>query len=166
MAIDHPWSAIPPVHNAAAPRARRQVATKPPGFTRRRFIRSATVLGGSMALGVLDVVGSLGARIAAATVGDEYTSCANYDDWPGYNNNTLICVGGTYGGGYCGSDKWFKDGLFGGTQYIPIKACGTGGLTAKNAWRWTHSGTQYRCADGMVCSSQQCVFRICSASNP
>ena len=30
---------------------------------------------------------------AGATVGSEYTTCAGYENWSGYNNNTLVCVG-------------------------------------------------------------------------
>ena len=168
MRQEHPWSAIPAVHSSAEPGALRQVARRSAGLTRRRFIRSAIVLGGAAALGVLDFVGSLGGTRAAATVGSEHAHCAGYDGWSGYNNNTAKCVGGYYSSFYCGSDKWFKNGLFGSTQYTPVKACGDGSWSddKRNAWRWTHSGTPYRCADGVVCSSQQCVFRICSASNP
>jgi hypothetical protein len=105
---------------------------------------------------------------AHATVGTEWTGsgCGGYSNWAGYNNNTKVCVGATYSSAYCGTDKWFKNGTFNSVIYTPQVACGDGTFDHRNAWRWTHNGTAYRCADGIACSQVTCSFVICSAANP
>jgi len=126
-------------------------------------------LGGAVALNALQALSGVKLRRASATVGTEYSNCANYDTWPGYDNNSLVCVGFPYSYIYCGSDGWFKNGSFDGgtTQYRPVRICGAGGLSARNAWRWPHGQNRYRCADGQFRYLRNgtwtaWVYRICS----
>jgi hypothetical protein len=137
-------------------------------LSRRRFVQSVLVLGGALSLNGLQVLSGIKLRPAGAMVGSEYTDCAGYSNWNGYNNNTLVCVGGAYSYIYCGSDGWFKYGYFDGgyTYYTPITICGNG-IPKRNAWRWPHGPYRYRCADGnfYYYSSGRWVgplFKICS----
>ena len=145
------WDSLPSVEpqpgdvpEVAAPKdaPRRRVS-------RRRFMQGALAVGGALSLNGLQVLSGVKLRPATAAVGSEYLDCANYGNWSGYNNNTLVCVGGAYSYIYCGSDGWFKNGYFdnGYTFYTPIAACGNG-LPKRNAWRWPHGSYRYRCADG------------------
>lgn len=134
---------------------------------RRQLLRSGLAIASVVALNAVGRVPGFRLPRAYATVGTEHLNCAGYSTWAGYDNNTQLCVGGTYGSSYCGSDGWFKNSTVGGTTYYyPIVICGEG-VTDRNAWRWTHSvaGTsrQYRCADGMMrLSSGAYAFRICA----
>ena len=147
----------------------RQVTFQVPPVARRNFLR--TIVVGAMALGVtgLSLI-PLGRKASAA--GTEYTDCAGYGngDWPGYVNNTRRCVGAPYSTTYC-QGGWFKDGCFRAPDnyvdcYRPIRICGDDGREPRNAWRWTHNGTLWRCADGeykcQPCGSWE--LRICSAN--
>lgn len=166
------WDTLPAAEergDAEVVRRRDAGGSEPRGFSRRRFVQVGMALGGALALNGLQVISGVKLKPAGATVGTEYTSCANYDSWSGYNNNSLVCVGGPYSYIYCGSDGWFKNGYFdnGNTQYWPVKACGTGGLAARNAWRWSHAPHRYRCCDGYFRYRSNGVwtspmFKICS----
>jgi len=134
--------------------------------SRRTMFKSAGALGGALAINILSSLPPGKGTTASATVGTEYTSCAGYDSSAGYNNNTKICVGAAYSRSYCGSDGWFLRGSGTCWNSYAIKACGAGGLADRNAWRWTHSGTRYRCADGETATCGGTYFNICSWSNP
>ncbi|MQA26894.1 MAG: hypothetical protein GEU94_15860 [Micromonosporaceae bacterium] len=144
----------------------RQITFRIPPVARRNFLRTVAV--GGMALGLTGLSWIPAGRPAAAAL-TEYTGCAGYGGWSGYNNNTKRCVGGTYSTWYC-RNNWFKDGCFRASDgltdcFRPIRVCGAGTLTNRNAWRWTHNGYRWRCADGEYkchsCGSW--AFRICSA---
>jgi hypothetical protein len=125
------------------------------------------VLGGAFALNVVGALPPSRIRSAAARVGTEHLNCAGFDGWAGYDNNTKICVGGSYSRSYCGSDGWFRTDGNAYSAYIPVQACGTGSYSKRNAWRWTYSGTPYRCADGYFrVYGVGDTFYICSWSNP
>jgi hypothetical protein len=130
--------------------------------SRRTTLKAAIALVTGSALGVLDRLANFSP--ASATVGSEHTSCAGYDNWSGYDNNQSLCVGGTYGGSYCGSDGWFKSITGPNFKYYPTAICGEGSYGKRNAWRWK-SGYTYRCADGYFQSPLGAtpVFRICAA---
>ena len=121
-------------------------------------------------MSVLQGLSGVRLRPAAATVGSEYANhCAGYDNWTGYNNNTLACVGAPYSYIYCGTDGWFKNGYFNNstTFYSPLKICGTGVYSARNAWRWSYGANRFRCADGNYWYKSSGVWRgpflrICS----
>lgn len=137
--------------------------------SRRRFMQGALALGGALSLNGLQMLSGVKLRPAGAQVGSEYYTCANYDNWRGYNDNTLLCVGGSYSSYYCGGDGWFKYGYTdNSTRYFrPVAACGAGGLAKRNAWRWTKGTNKYRCADGQYYykyngSWYGPYFRICS----
>lgn len=132
-------------------------------------MQGTIAIGGALALNGLQALSGVRVKPASAAVGTEYTNCANYDNWSGYNNNTLVCVGGPYSYIYCGSDGWFKNGYFdnGYTYYSPQKFCGAGGLAARNAWRWSYGAYRYRCCDGYFWVYQNGAwngptFKICS----
>lgn len=135
--------------------------------SRRTMFKTAGALGGALAINILSALPPGRGTTASAVVGNEYTSCAGYGEWPGYDNNKQACVGAPYSRNNCGSDGWFQVES-GGACYssYPIKACGDGSLTKRNAWRWTHSSTPYRCADGIIDNCGARDFRICSWSNP
>ena len=122
---------------------------------RRPLLKGA--LTGSMTLAVTMIGWIPLAKPARAAVGTEYTTGCG-----GYSYDGKLCTGASYSSGYCGSDKWFKNGCFRAPDnyvdcYAPTKACGS---PARNAWRW--SG--YRCADGYYTPyGQSRIFRICSA---
>ncbi len=147
-------------------------AAQPPAPNRLRASRRVTLqaigtLGGALALNVLSWLPPFKGRPAQARVGTEHKDCAGYDNAGGYSNDTAVCVGGRYGPEYCGQDGWFLKS-FSGTCVSsgPVVVCGAGGLERKNAWQWTHQGTPYRCADGMMywCGGQG--FFICAWPNP
>lgn len=161
--VDRYWADVPSVEDEPDSGSRRRPTWQPP--SRRTVFKTMGVLGGALALNVLSALPGRN-NSALAVAGNEYTNCAGFNNWAGYDNNTKVCVGGTYGRSYCGSDGWFLRAS--GTCYnsYAIKACGAGSLTDRNAWRWTHSGTPYRCADGNVATCGGTQFRICSWSNP
>jgi len=166
------WDELPAVDEEGAGLevvARAVESAAPRALTRRRVMQVGLTLGGAVALNALQVLAGVKLRRASATVGTEYLDCARYDNWSGYNNNSLVCVGFPYSYIYCGSDGWFKNGYFDGgtTQYRPVQICGTGGLSARNAWRWPHGQYRYRCADGQFRYIRNgtwtaWVYRICS----
>ncbi|HET6292297.1 MAG TPA: hypothetical protein VFG33_02950 [Kribbella sp.] len=131
--------------------------------SRRTMFKSAGALGGALAINILSSLPPGRGTTASAETGTEYTSCAGYDSSDGYDDNTKVCVGAPYARSHCGSDGWFRRGSGTCWNSYPTKACGSG---PRNAWRWTHNGTRYRCADGYVASCGGTVFRICSWSNP
>lgn len=158
------WAEVPSADDEPeSPSSRPRISlTKP---SRRTVFKSVGALGGALALNVLGALPN--AKPAAAAVGSEWAShCAGFDSWAGYNNNSKVCVGGTYSRSYCGSDGWFLRSS--GTCYnsYAVVACGTGSYAKRNAWRWTHSGTRYRCADGNVATCGGTSFYICSWANP
>ncbi|HET6298874.1 MAG TPA: hypothetical protein VFG33_36230 [Kribbella sp.] len=134
--------------------------------SRRTMFKSAGALGGALAINILSALPPSKGNIASAVVGNEHQGCANFAGWPGYNNNTKVCVGGTYSRSYCGSDGWFLRGSGTCWNSYAVKECGGGTYAKRNAWRWTHSGTPYRCADGVVATCGASTFYICSWSNP
>lgn len=140
--VETPGGDVPELEQPEPERPKRSVS-------RRRFMQGALAVGGALSLNGLQILSGIKLRPAAAAVGSEYLDCANYGNWSGYNNNTLVCVGGAYSYIYCGTDGWFKNGYFdnGYTFYTPIAACGHG-LPKRNAWRWPHGAYRYRCADG------------------
>jgi hypothetical protein len=155
------WSSVPmigPDEATGRPMpARRTLATQ-----RRTLLKAAGVLGGALALNVLSWLPPARVRGAAARVGTEYLGCAGYDQWPGYNDNTAICVGAPYSPYNCGTDGWFLQ--YSGTCFVSgaVVDCGIeNGLTAKNAWRWNYSGHTYRCSDGMQYWCGGSAFVIC-----
>lgn len=175
--VSHPesvnewWDSLPDVDapgEGEEPVVRAEPHTRSWKVSRRHFVKGAIALGGALSLNGLQILSGVKLRPAGATVGSEYTTCAGYENWSGYNNNTLVCVGGSYSYIYCGSDGWFKNGYFDGgyTFYSPRAFCGNG-LPARNAWRWSHGTYRYRCADGYFWywSSGRWVgpqFKICS----
>lgn len=164
------WASVPAIDDApdtgpdegtARPVSRRMVPS------RRTTLKAAGALGGALALNVLSWLPPARPKQARAAVGTEHSNCAAYDDRAGYNDNSKVCVGGEYSSGYCGSDGWFLNGSTSSAQYWPVVACGDIPYVLRNAWRWTHAGTRYRCADGNVWTpSGGTVFRICARANP
>lgn len=156
------WSTVPLV-GADEPTGRpapTQIAS--PAANRRTLLKAAGVLGGALALNVLSWLPPARVPRAGATVGTEYLNCAGYDLWPGYDNNTAICVGAPYSPGYCGTDGWFLQ--YSGTCFASgaVLDCGIeNGLAAKNAWRWTYQGHSYRCSDGVQYWCGGHAFLIC-----
>jgi hypothetical protein len=142
MTTDY-WAGVPAVSDADA---QDSTASRPrrawPRTSRRTVFKTVGVLGGALALNLVGALPPARTRSASATVGSEHYNCANYDSWPGYNNNSAACVGGTYGQGFCGSDGWFRTDGNAYSYYYPVTAC-----NGRNAWRWAH-GRTYRCADG------------------
>ncbi|UBU16254.1 hypothetical protein [Nonomuraea gerenzanensis] len=156
---DRYWADVPSVTDEPDPGERRRPAFSAP--SRRTVFKSIGVLGGALALNVLSALPGKN-NGAYAVVGNEYTDCAGYGSAAGYDNNTKVCVGAPYSRSYCGGDGWFLRSS--GTCYnsYAVKLCGAGSLTDRNAWRWTHSGTKYRCADGYVATCGGTTFYICS----
>jgi hypothetical protein len=135
--------------------------------SRRTMFKSAGALGGALAINILSALPPSKGNTASANVGTEHLSCAGYNNWAGYDNNTKICVGGAYSRSYCGGDGWFLRGSGTCWNSYAISICGTGSYAHRNAWRWTYSGTPYRCADGETATCGGSVyFNICSWSNP
>ncbi|MFE3453039.1 hypothetical protein ACFXJ8_29365 [Nonomuraea sp. NPDC059194] len=134
--------------------------------SRRTVFKSLGVLGGALALNIVSALPPNRVRSAEAVAGNEYTNCAGYNNFTGYNNNSKACVGAPYSRSYCGADGWFKRGSGTCWNSYAVKACGNG-MTKRNAWRWTHGGTPYRCADGHIatCDGSNTLY-ICSWSNP
>lgn len=133
----------------------RQLRFRIPPLKRRSFLRTVGV--GGMALGITAVGFLPNSHRAEATVGTEWkTGCG------GYSYDNALCTGAPYSKGYCGGDKWFKNGCWtvNGLRkcYRPITVC-----NGRNAWRWWSGSVQYRCADGYVYHSGNRYFRICSA---
>jgi hypothetical protein len=125
---------------------------------RRSLFKAAGVLGAALAVTVVSSVPQKFVPKALADIGNEYTTGCG-----GYEYDGIICYGGEYSSGYCGSDGWFRHS-YGTVNYWPVKRCGNG---PRNAWRWTHNGTSYRCADGYIqYGSQSPIFVICSKANP
>jgi len=157
--VDSYWAEVPSVEDEPDSGKRPSLTWSAP--SRRTVFKTAGVLGGALALNVLSALPGRN-NAAQAVVGNEYTDCAGYSSTAGYNNNTKVCVGAPYSRSYCGGDGWFIRSS--GTCYnsYAIKACGAGSLTDRNAWRWTHSGTKYRCADGNVATCGGTTFYICS----
>lgn len=121
---------------------------------RRSLLKTAGVLGSALAVTVISSVPERFVPKAFADVGTEYTSGCG-----GYSYDGIICVGAEYSSSYCGSDGWFRHS-YGTVNYWPTKACGS---PARNAWRWPHNGSSYRCADGYISyGSTSPVFKICS----
>ncbi|MFI7443360.1 hypothetical protein [Nonomuraea indica] len=162
--VDRYWADVPSVEDDEPVSGRRPRLTGP-APSRRTVFKTMGVLGGALALNVLSALPGKN-NSAHAVVGTEYTDCAGYSSTAGYNDNTKVCVGAPYSRSYCGGDGWFLRSS--GTCYnsYAIKACGAGSLTDRNAWRWTHSGTRYRCADGNVATCGGTTFYICSWANP
>ncbi|WP_327589210.1 hypothetical protein OHA25_21000 [Nonomuraea sp. NBC_00507] len=156
------WDGVPSVDDEPAKRA--GLGTLVP--SRRTMMKSIVALGGALALNVVSALPPGRPKSASAAVGTEHLNCAGYNNYSGYNNNTKACVGFTYSRSYCGSDGWFIRSS--GTCYnsYPISICGEGSYSNRNAWRWTHSGTPYRCADGKVATCGGTSTYICSWSNP
>ncbi|GLW98868.1 hypothetical protein [Microtetraspora sp. NBRC 16547] len=160
--VDRYWAEVPSVEDEPDSGRRRSLTWSMP--SRRTIFKTAGVLGGALALNVLSALPGRN-NSAQAVVGDEYTHCAGYNNWSGYNNDTKICVGGTYSKSYCGGDGWFLRSSGTCWNSYAIKACGDG-YTARNAWRWTFSGTPYRCADGNIASCGGTSFYICAWPRP
>jgi hypothetical protein len=140
-------------------------------MSRRGVFRTIGVLGGALALNVVGALPPSRIRSASATAGTEWSNCSNsgYADFSGYKDGTTqrVCVGGSYSSSYCGSDGWFRTDGNSYSYYYPVQMCGAGSITDKNAWRWTYSGTPYRCADGyFVVYGVGQSFYICSRANP
>lgn len=157
------WRTVPSLYEQAQVIDETVLYARPrPEFARRSVLKACAALGTALAFNVLGALPPSRPRKASATVGTEYLGCANYDTAPGYDNNTLICVGAPYSRDYCGGDGWFLHTSGTCFSSSPTKACGTGGLAARNAWRWPWSGRSHRCADGwwQTCGSSP-VFRIC-----
>ncbi len=160
------WADVPTAEEEteARPSARQRVS-------RRTMVKSVGVLGGALALNVVGALPPARIRSASATVGSEWSGCSNsgYASFDGYRDGTTqrVCVGAAYSSSYCGSDGWFRTDGNAYSYYTPIVNCGASGVTKKNAWRWTHSGTPYRCADGrFVVYGAGSTFYICSKANP
>jgi hypothetical protein len=156
---DRYWADVPSVEDEPDTTRRPRLTGSVP--SRRTIFKSVGVLGGALALNVLSALPGKNSS-AYAVVGNEYTDCAGYSSHAGYDNNTKVCVGAPYSKSYCGGDGWFLRSS--GTCYnsYAIKACGAGSLADRNAWRWTHSGKKYRCADGYVATCGGTTFYICS----
>ncbi|MCY4457451.1 MAG: hypothetical protein OXB90_05820 [Acidimicrobiaceae bacterium] len=161
------WSDLPDIETG--PRREGDVRGRQPG--RRQFNKGVAVLIGGIAFGIFETISRFRLNIASAERGTEYFDCAGYANYAGYDDNSAPCVGFPYSSFYCGPDGWFRNsGEWGkGYYYRPVMACGEG-MTKKNAWRWTHNGKQYRCADGIFCyrlfGSWVCTYKICSKQNP
>ena len=156
------WSSVPTVEqpNSTAPETLAPIPTSK--MSRRIALKGAGVLGGALALNVLGAIPTPWLKPAQAAVGTQHTTCANYSNDAGYDNNTKVCVGASYARSYCGNDGWFLNHSDASFNSWPTKACGPSG-DKRNAWQWTHSGTKYRCADGyQQVRGQSSVFRICS----
>jgi hypothetical protein len=118
---------------------------------RRSLLRTAGVLGGALALNALSWLPPSRTGPARAAVGSEHTDC------DGYNYDNIICTGAPYGTGYCGGDGWFL--WTSGTCFAsaPVPRCHN-----RNAWRWSHNGRTYRCADGFQQWCGGSGYFICS----
>ena len=161
--IKDPWTEIPSMDPGSTRRISRRDARST--VSRRGVIHTGLALGGAVALSVLAGLPPMRPRIARAEEGTEHFHCAGYDDWDGYYDDSDPCVGAPYSSSNCGSDKWYKRASGTCFNQYPVVVCGEG-YTARNAWRWTHSGTPYRCADGMIVYCGGSEFNICSAANP
>ncbi|MFD1939567.1 MULTISPECIES: hypothetical protein [Nonomuraea] len=161
--VDQYWSQVPHAdddENAGATIVRK---ARP---SRRTMFKSIGVLGGALALNIVSALPPSRANRAEAAVGNEYTNCAGYDNFSGYNDNSKICVGAPYSKSHCGGDGWFLRGSGTCWNSYATKACGNG-MTKRNAWRWKFGSTPYRCADGYVATCDgSTVLRICSWPNP
>jgi hypothetical protein len=163
------WDQIPSIADSIPPQV--VSAGKPRAASRRGTLKAIGALGRALALNVLSWLPPSLRRSANATVGTEYPHCAGYDEWPGYDDSSETCVGDPYSQGYCGDDGWFLQYSEGSFASQPVAICGQG-YPVMNAWRWTHSGTPYRCADGMLYWRDMIhwrngsAFRICSWPNP
>jgi hypothetical protein len=160
-------SAIPGVDDVGGEPTRVEVERRYVG-TRRSFVRGLVGGCGLLAVSALGKLPLWRPGAAHAVAGTEWLNCADYGGWSGYDNNTKICVGGPYSSTYCGSDKWARNGLYNSVYWYPQQACGEANpyLPKRNAWRWTHNSTPYRCADVLACSQVTCSFAICAAANP
>lgn len=148
-AADDWWAAIPeardhPAEGEAATRlSNRPLAEGAAVPSRRGFLKVSGVLGGALALNLLQALSGVRLPFAGAAVGTQWPGCGGFS----YSNSIICTPGNAYSYIYCGSDGWFKNGTFNGgnERYRPIKACNN-----RNAWRWVHAATQirYRCADG------------------
>ena len=164
------WADLPDIE--AGPRRESDAEDRRHG--RRQFVKGVSILLGGIAFGAFEIISKFRLSIANAATGTEYSHCAGYamnPNYPDYIDNSAPCVGFPYSSFYCGSDGWFKNsGVWGsGYYYRPVLACGEG-MSKRNAWRWTHNGTEYRCADGIFCyrlfGSWRCNYKICSKQNP
>lgn len=160
--FDDAFDAAPPARAASV--FSRRDSTVPRISRRSAIARSAGLLGGALALALVDRLPGSKPKVAHAARGTEHWHCANYDHWSGYSDDRTLCVGAPYGAYYCGRDKWFKIGRSGERLWYPVVACGAVPYALRNAWRWTHRGRVWRCADGHLCTGGRCVFRICSAA--
>lgn len=159
------WNDVPDVGTPPPSTSTGLARLRAPVPSRRTALKGTMALGGALAFNVLGAVPTSWLPKAVATVGSEWTgdACAGYSGWSGYNNNTKICVGGTYGSSYCGTDGWFLNYRSPSWSSWPVVVCGTGGYSYRNAWRWPYGGRWYRCADGrQQVTGQASVFRICS----
>ncbi|GAA1521682.1 hypothetical protein GCM10009677_63430 [Sphaerisporangium rubeum] len=168
--IDY-WSDVPSAEDDDTPSSPGPRRAAWPKVSRRTMFKSVGVLGGALALNVVGALPPARLKGASATVGNEYGNCGDpgYNNWTGYKDGTTqtACVGAPYSSGYCGSDGWFRTDGNSYSYYTPVKACGEGSATKKNAWRWTYSGTPYRCADGtFTVYGAGTTFYICSRANP
>jgi hypothetical protein len=164
--LEQAWLATPSLTEQPAGAPEQPVEVPTGRLSRRRILQATAGLGGALALNVLGWLPPARLRSARANVGTEHLTCANYDNWSGYNNNTTICVGAPYSRQYCGADGWFLNYHDTFLSSGPVTICGNG-IPARNAWRWTFSGTPYRCADGIqqVRGGSAQLF-ICAWSNP
>jgi len=124
---------------------------------RRTLFKTAGVLGGAFALNVLSWLPQAGSKAARATVGTEHLTCSIFA-----YDNAITCTGAPYSRNYCGTDGWFLKYTSSVLISGPTVAC-----NGRNAWRWTRSGTPYRCADGyQQVRGGSNTFLICAWSNP
>jgi len=158
------WHAVPDVERPSATSSPGLSQLPQPAPSRRTALKGTLALGGALAFSVLGAVPTAWLSKAFATVGTEWTGtgCGGYGNWGGYSDNTQVCVGAPYSSSYCGTDGWFLNYSSPSFNSWPVAACGTGGYTARNAWRWAHASRWYRCADGrQQVSGASSQFYIC-----
>jgi len=159
------WDGVPDVDARPQTTSAHHAQLPRPAWSRRAALKGTVAVGGALAVNILGAVPTSWLPKAVARVGTEWTgdACAGYSNWSGYDNNTKICVGGTYGSSYCGTDGWFLSYSSPSWNSWPVSVCGAGSYSERNAWRWPYGGRWYRCADGrQQVTGQSSVFRICS----
>jgi hypothetical protein len=116
---------------------------------RRAVLRVTATLGGVAALSVLGWLPPARLRRAGATAGNEHLNCADDDSVSGCDDSA-VCVGAPYSQRNCGPDGWFPVVADNPDWAMwPVPASGAFPTPKRNARRWTHAGTPWRCTDGL-----------------
>ncbi|MGH3862490.1 hypothetical protein [Actinokineospora sp.] len=151
-----PFADREPAENSTPSHVLASIATTTPD--RRNVLRGMMIAAATAALVPFEWLATR--RQAEAGPTSEWTSSNCTDGYPqGYNEQSnnwwssgpAACFGGWRRGSYPCSGGWHFEGFRsysdeGYTSTRIATACGAGS-TKKNAWRWTASGSVYRCSD-------------------